>query len=408
MSKVCFYFQLHQPYRLKPYSIFDLKDEHEGYFDSEDQSSNKAIFEKVSSKSYLPMLSLLLHLAKTVPEFVFSLSCSGIFLEQAEHYKPEIIHLIQQLVETGKVELLSETYYHSLASLFSEAEFKKQVEQHAVLLDRLFSYTPTVFRNTELIFSNYIAWQVAQLGFTGILTEGVDRHLHGRSRSQIYRSHTDFPIPVLLKHAQLSDDIAFRFSNRDWHEYPLTADKYSYWLDTFLPGDLVNLFMDFETFGEHQWEATGIFNFFDHMVKQVAQHPKHNFVTPSQAIAELADEDGKIQLDTLPVYDVDEPISWADIDRDLTAWRGNPLQYDTLRLIYSLEDKVIATQNEALIDDWRKLQTSDHFYYMCVKWSADGDVHKYFSPYDSPFEAYNRYSTVVTDLQNRLMKMGRN
>lgn len=399
MAKLCLYFQLHQPYRLRPYSIFNLNTEADYFATSKHDDDNRKIFHKVAHKSYLPMLQLLLDLTKRHPELHFAMSCSGVFLEQAEEYEPKVIELIQKLVETDQVELLAETYYHSLASLYSPEEFREQVDLHADYLAELFDYEPTVFRNTELIYSNDVAAQVQELGFVGMLTEAVDRYLHGRHRTQVFRSHTEQALPLLLKHAQLSDDIAFRFSDKNWQEHPLTSEKYVHWLNTYYPDEYINLFMDFETFGEHQWHDTGIFNFFRHMVEK-SLHQGHEFVLPSTVLTPYHEHPKT--MDTLEVYDVPEPISWADVDRDLTAWRGNTLQNDTLRLIYSLEEEVRKAENDALIDYWRRLQTSDHFYYMCVKWSADGDVHKYFSPYDSPFEAYNRYTTVLTDFRDRL------
>jgi len=397
MARICFYFQLHQPYRLRDYTVFDLGQK-SSYFEEADTDLNRQIFRKVAHKSYLPMLGLLLELTKTHPEFVFSLSCSGIFLEQAQSYEPGVIALLQDLVETGQVELLAETYYHSLASLYSPAEFRSQVLQHERLVETLFGIKPSIFRNTELIYSNQIATLVTEMGYEAMLTEAVDRCLHGRSRTQVFSSSRPANLPLLLKHAQLSDDIAFRFSNKQWEEHPLTAEKYVHWVDSYWENDLLNLFMDFETFGEHQWSDTGIFDFFRHMVSKHLEN-KNSFVRPSDVIENLE------LYAELPVYDVPDPISWADIDRDLTAWRGNTLQDDSLRLIYSLEEKILSTQDEALITDWRRLQTSDHFYYMCVKWAADGDVHKYFSPYDSPFAAYNRFTTIVADLQDRLAEV---
>lgn len=399
MAKLCLYFQLHQPYRLRPYSVFHLNTKADYFAVSQRDDDNRKIFHKVAQKSYLPMLELLLELTQQFPSFHFAMSCSGVFLEQAEAYEPRVIELIQQLVETDQVELLAETYYHSLASLYSPKEFREQVGLHLDYLEKLFDYSPTVFRNTELIYSNEVAAQVEEMGFVGMLTEAVDRYLHGRHRTQVFRSNTTPTFPLMLKHAQLSDDIAFRFSDKNWEEHPLTAEKYVQWLDTYYPDEYINLFMDFETFGEHQWQDTGIFEFFRHMVEKSLQRV-HEFVLPSTVLTPY--QENPKMLRALEAYDVPDPISWADVDRDLTAWRGNSLQDDTLRLIYSLEKEVRKTQDQALIDYWRRLQTSDHFYYMCVKWSADGDVHKYFSPYDSPFDAYNRYATVLTDFRDRL------
>lgn len=396
MPKLCLYLQLHQPYRLTDFSIFDLSSDH-SYFESEN-NQNEIIFKKVAAKSYLPMLSLLLKLCQRHPTFVFSLSCSGVFLEQAQAYQPEVITLLQLLAETGQVEFLAETYHHSLASLYSPLEFIRQVNEHHTLITSLFMQTPTVFRNTELIYSNAVAEQVSQLGFTAMLTEAVPRYLGDRHKTQLFRSKTATPLPLLLKHAELSDDVAFRFSDANWSHYPLHADTYLHWLSNYGRDELVNLFMDFETFGEHQWEETGIFDFFETIIGEVTTQPSSTFITPSMAVGSLHSS----HVEKLPVYDVPEPISWADVNRDLTAWIENAYQQDTLAKIYSLEQQVVASKNKALLKDWRRLQTSDHFYYMCTKWAADGDVHAYFSPYRDPHEAYRQYSTVLADIMGRV------
>lgn len=405
MPKICMYLQLHQPYRLADYSVFDLglQQEHGKTYFRDESDHNREIFLKVANKSYRPMLSLLLRLVHEEPEFRFALSCSGVFLDQAMEFAPDVIHLLQELARTDQVEFLAETHYHSLAALYSEQEFRHQVQKHERLVYELFGRRPVIFRNTELIYNNYIAWQVMQLGYEGILTEAVDRHLHGRSRTQLYASNTgDKKIPVMLKHAQLSDDIAFRFSDKNWLQHPLHADTYLEWLSDYWEHEVVNLFMDFETFGEHQWEDTGIFSFFEHMVKGFLHHHRarewSSFITPSMEL-----RPAKKNVHDLPIYHVEQPISWADVNRDLSAWRDNSLQWDTLRKIYTLEQQILATNDDSLIEDWRRLQTSDHFYYMCIKWSADGDVHAYFSPYDDPHDAYTRYATVVADLQGRLL-----
>ncbi len=406
MPQVCFYFQLHQPYRLEPFEVFDVGSDID-YF-GERTDHNKLIFKKVANKSYIPMLSLLLDLINMDYGLRITLSASGVFLEQAKKFEPRVISLLKKLAETGQVEFLAETYYHSLASLYSPSEFQAQVDLQMKLLKELFNVTPTVFRNTELIYSNKVADLVYQSGFKGILTEAVDRYLGNRNRTQVFQSYTKNPLPLLLKHAPLSDDIAFRFSDKNWSMFPLHAEKYVDWLHDYYNEDIINLFMDFETFGEHQWEDTGIFDFFSEVVSQLSRSDNVVFTTPSQLIDQVK------EVEQLPVYDVPQPISWADIDRDLTAWTGNQLQQDTLRLIYSLEDKIRTTHppkelrsfsragSSSLIDTWRKLQTSDHFYYMCTKWAADGDVHAYFSPYDSPWEAYNRYTAVLADFIGKI------
>lgn len=427
MPELCLYFQLHQPYRLGDFDTFQLGS-HDNYF-ADKSNSNYQIFQKVANKSYRPMLQLLLHLSKSYPDFRFALSASGLFLRQAEEYAPDIIKLIRKLLKTGKLELLAETYYHSLSSLFSQKEFKKQVSMHLALLERLFDYVPVVFRNTELVYSNHIAWQVQNMGFMGILTEAVPRYLHGREKTKIYRSKSEPGLPILLKHAEFSDDIAFRFSDKNWKEFPLEAEKYLYWLSQYGGTDVINLFMDFETFGEHQWEETGIFSFFEKLVAEVVHRPSYSFVSPSekllsvgqplrkgfrtvlekrrQLIHQAAERHEKVDgsIEELPIYDVPEPISWADVDRDLTAWLDNDLQQDVIRILYELEPLVLQSKDEQLIDDWRSLQCSDHLYYMCTKWAADGDVHAYFSPYDSPLEAYRKYAIVLSDLRFRVQKV---
>lgn len=392
MPQICFYFQLHQPYRLGDFNVFDLENGVD-YFSGD----NKKIFEKVTQKSYQPMLTLLLDLIKRHQEFRFALSCSGMFIEQALKYEPQIIELIQKLVKTGRVEILAETYHHSLASLYSETEFEFQVKQHDEVVKKLFNYQPTIFRNTELIYSNYIAYQVERLGYQGMLTEAVDRYLDGKDRTKAYLSRTDKPLPLMLKHAFLSDDIAFRFSDRNWPEHPLTVEKYIKWVEIYPEDHSINLFMDFETFGEHQWEDTGIFLFFEKFIEEFSQKSYNKFVTPGEEISSL-------DLTTLDTYDVPDPISWADVDRDLTAWVDNDLQQDCINKIYELEPVVLRINNKELTKQWRRLQTSDNFYYMCTKWSNDGDVHSYFSPFDSPLEAYRRYSIVLADLVIKIDK----
>lgn len=398
MPQVCFYFQLHQPYRLANYSVFDVGSNKPDYFHKGRVNENRKIFRKVAQKSYLPMLKLLLKLIKKHPQFNFSISASGVFLEQAKLYSPEVLSLLKQLAKTHRVEFLAETYYHSLSSLYSEQEFKDQVSKHHQLIKTLFNQHPIVFRNTELIYSNYIAWQVARLGYVGMLTEGVGRYLGGRRRTQVFKSYNDSPFPIMLKQAELSDDIAFRFSDRNWHCYPLSVDRYLDWMSVYSDNELINLFMDFETFGEHQWEDTGIFEFFENFVAEFLSKSWNKFVLPGPTLTKA-----QKKIDQLETYDVPDPISWADVDRDLTAWIDNPLQQDSLRQLYKLEEVVKAKANPKIINDWRYLQTSDHFYYMCTKWSADGDVHAYFSPYEDPFEAYQRYSIVLSDLKERLL-----
>lgn len=404
MPKVCFYFLLHQPYRITDVSVLDLGSERD-YFWRDHYNQNQEVFLKVADKSYRPMLGLLLDLVRKYPNFKFAFSTSGVFLEQAQLWAPDILKLLKRLCKyRDQVEILGENYYHSLASLYSPTEFVRQVIKYEALIHDLFKIEPQVFRNTEMIYSDEIAKQVAALGYAGMLTEAVDRYLLGRSKTAVYRSNSNPTLALLLKHAQLSDDIAFRFSQKSWESWPLTADKYLTWLNTYAPTDNIGLFMDFETFGEHQWADTGIFDFFKELINLGAKKRQLYFINPrDELVPRLSQKKRQSWLNKLPIYQVNEPISWADVDRDLSAWRSNVLQADTLKHIYDLEKKVIAKGDEKLLLDWRKLQTSDHFYYMCTKYFADGDVHAYFSAYNSPLEAYRRFCIVLADLQERCL-----
>lgn len=397
MASVCFYFQVHQPMRLKRYRVFDIGHDHD-YFTEHvhDKINNEKILHKVAHKGYLPTNAILLDLLKKHPQFRISFSLSGIFLEQLEMYAPHVLESFQALVKTGQVELLGETYYHSLSFLYSKDEFKRQVKMHSKKIRELFKVTPKVFRNTELIYNNDVAKAAEELGFKGIIAEGVDRILGWRTPNFVYKSAETQNLRLLLKNYRLSDDIAFRFSSKAWSEYPLTAPKFGKWVsDVNGNGNIINLFMDYETFGEHQWADTGIFEFLKHLPGEILKHPDNNFVTPSEAIQRYD-----------PVAEISIPyfISWADTERDLSAWLSNAMQHDAIQKVYSLEKKVLATKDEKLISDWRRLQTSDHYYYMCTKWWADGDVHKYFSPYDSPYDAFITCMNVLQDLELRIGK----
>jgi len=382
--------------RLRRYGIFDIgKDSN--YFDEESKSNlnNKFIIEKVSKKCYLPTNQVLLDLIKKHPEFKVSFSLSGVFIEQLEKYAPETLDSFKRLVDTGNVELLSETYYHTLSFLYSKKEFKEQVLLHKDKINQVFGVTPSVFRNTELIYNNDVVKEVEEMGFKGILAEGVDRILGWRNSNFIYKPEGTEKIKLLLKNYRLSDDIAFRFSSKDWSEYPLTAEKFSNWVnDVNGNGEVINLFMDYETFGEHQWEDTGIFNFLRHLPEEVYKNKDNDFVTVSEAIDRYEPKD---------TLDVPHYISWADVERNLSAWLENDMQRDAAKKLYELESKVFSSGNNKIIEDWRRLQTSDHFYYMCTKWWNDGDVHKYFNPYESPYDAFITFINVLNDLKLRLI-----
>lgn len=388
MVGVCFYFQIHQPFRLREnYSFFDIGVNH--FY--EDAEKNAMICRKVSQKSYLPANRIILELIRRFEgKFRVAFSISGVALEQFELYMPEVISSFQELAKTGCVEFLCETYYHSLAFLFSKKEFKEQVLLHKKKIEQLFGKKPVTFRNTELIYSNELASFIEKMGFKTIIAEGADQILGWRSPNFLYRPINSYKINLLLKNYRLSDDIAFRFSNREWSEWPLTAEKYSVWLHSLAgQAEIINLFMDYETFGEHHWEDTGIFNFLFKLPEEILKHPDFIFVTPSE-----------VEKYFTPVSKIDAPyyISWADLERDLTAWMGNPIQNEALRFVYSLEKDLNKLKDPELYHVWRKLQTSDHFYYMCTKWFSDGDVHKYFNPYKSPFDAYIIYTNVLNDL----------
>ena len=374
---------------MRPVRFFDVGS-HPEYFDT---VKNRAICEKVATKCYLPANALMLELLTAYPgQFKVAYSISGVALEQFKEYAPAVLESFQQLVTTGDVELICETYYHSLASLQDPLEFKQQISLQQKTLKKYFNCKPTTFRNTELIYSNSIATQVESLGFKAMLTEGVDRILGWRSPNYVYAPKDGAGMKVLLKNYKLSDDIAFRFSQSSWESYPLTAEKFAKWIHQS-SGDTINLFMDYETIGEHQWESTGIFEFFRALPEAILANPSFSFATPSQVAARNS------AVDSL---DIPKPISWADTERDTSAWLGNPMQDGAITWLYSFDAQLKAARNPALLHSWRKLQTSDHFYYMCTKWWADGDVHKYFSVYDTPHESYVLMNNILTDLAIRL------
>lgn len=396
MPSVNFYFQVHQPYRIKRYSFFK-NGSSEDYFDEE---KNSQVLKKVAQKCYLPANNLMLELIKKFEgRFRIAYSISGVAVEQMERYEPMALDSFKKLADTGCVEFLGETYYHSLSSIYDEEEFAHQVQMHSALIKKLFGQTPKVFRNTELIYNDHIGYLAGKLGFSAAIAEGADDILGWRSPNFVYSVNGHPEIKLLLKNYRLSDDIAFRFSNRGWNEFPLTADKFAGWVHRVSGnGEVVNLFMDYETFGEHQWESTGIFEFMRHLPEQILNHPDWHFCTPSEAI------DRYQSVASIPFGRL---TSWADVDRDLTAWRGNKMQESALSKIYSLGDKVRALGDEDLIKEWRMLLTSDHFYYMCTKWFADGDVHAYFSPFESPYDAFIHYMNVMRDFSKKINALDR-
>jgi alpha-amylase len=392
MPSVCFYFQVHQPVRLRHYTVFDQSD---NYFDD---YKNATICRKVANKCYLPANRLLLDLIRQFKgRFRIAYSVTGILLEQLQQYSPEVMSTFDALARTGCVEFLAETYYHSLSFLYSRDEFIEQIQKHIEVIHYFFDQRPRVFRNTELIYNNDLAALIESMDqFDAILTEGADHILGFRSPNFLYQPKDSHTLKLLLKNYSLSDDIAFRFSNRDWSQWPLTADKFAQWISNVNGnGNVVNLFMDYETLGEHQWEDTGIFNFMRHLPEEILKHPDNNFKTPSEVVQSYN------SVDTL---DVPHIISWADTERDLSAWLGNAMQSNAIHELYRLEKRIKATGDERLIMDWRKLQVSDHFYYMCTKYFSDGDVHKYFNPYDSPYDSYINFMNVLDRLQRRCLE----
>jgi alpha-amylase len=390
---IVLYLHVHQPFRIRHYTIFDSGTDHE-YFETpyDERTSNERIVHKVAEKSYIPTNKKLLEMLERHPEFKLSMSITGTVLEQLEKWAPGALKSFQELVATGRVEIVAETYHHSLAFFYSLAEFEMQVKMHREKVQELFGQTPQVFRNTELSYNNDLAYWADRAGYKAILAEGWDPVLGWRSPNFVYRPTYTNNIRLLMKNYKLSDDIAFRFSDRNWSEWPLTADKYVNWLESSGDATNFNLFMDYETFGEHQWDDTGIFDFLGHLPQEWLKNPDHTFMTVSEA----ADS-----FQAVDHVDVPETTTWADTERDLSAWLGNPMQQQAIHALYELQTPIIQSRDLRLIEDWRRLQTSDHFYYMCTKWFSDGDIHAYFSPYESPYEAYTNFMNSWHDLRLR-------
>ncbi len=389
MSSICMYFQVHQPHRLDKYSFFDMGSG-KPYFS---ESRNREIFERVARKCYYPTNNLIENLIRrTDGKFRVSYSITGTFIEQCLKYDPGVLESFRNLFDTGCVDILDETYYHSLAFLVSPREFREQVAAHRDLIYEHFGHKPRVFRNTEAMYSNDLAKEVERMGYDAVLAEGWDYYLGWRSPNYVYRPAGCERLKLLMRNYKLSDDVSFRFSTSGWKEYPLTADKYAYWLSRN-EGQIINLFMDYETFGEHQWESTGIFKFLEHLPIEVAKYPHLDFMTTTEVADAYA-----------PVAEIDVPYlsSWADVDRDLTAWLGNEMQQDAFHKVKELEDAIRNSGDEELLSIWRGLQTSDHFYYMCTKWFADGDIHKYFNSYENPYDAFTNFMNVLSDFQDRI------
>ncbi len=383
MTDICLYGQVHQPYRLRRYGLFDIGSG-AGYFDDD---LNAHVVRRVADKCYLPAARRLTRLVEeTGGAFRLALSLSGTLLEQLERWAPHALEAFQALVATGRVELLGETYYHSLSALRDPAEFDDQVRAHRRALARHFDTVPRVFRNTELIYWDALAPRIAALGFTGALMEGADQVLGWRSPNMVYGAAEAPDLRLLPRNYRLSDDIGFRFSNRAWSEWPLRAERHAEWLRE-AGGDSIHLFLDFETFGEHHWEESGIFAFLERWPQECLDRGLR-FATPSELT-------GRAPVAPLAVR---RPTSWADTERDVSAWLGNPLQDAAHDRLYALRGAALAAGGDALAA-WRRLTTSDHVYYMCTKWFADGDVHTYFSPFETPYDAFIAYMNVLGDLE---------
>ncbi len=391
MKTICLYFQIHQPFRYKRYRFFNIGNDHYYY----DDYMNESIMRKVADKCYLPANKVILDIIKKYgSQFKVAFSLTGIVLDQFELYAPEVLESFRKLAKTGSVEFLAETYSHSLVALKDSEEFKKQVKEQTAKIKQYFNQEPKIFRNTELIYSDDIGARVYDMGFKGMLTEGAKHILGWKSPNYLYHNAINPRLKVLLKNFKLSDDIAFRFSDSGWPDYPLTTEKFVGWIKNLdKKEETINLFMDYETFGEHQWKETGIFDFLNTLPDTIFKQTDFTFSTPSEIVD---------KLQPVAAVNVPNPISWADEERDLTAWLGNELQTDAFNKLYSLTERLNKCEDPEICKDWRYLQASDHFYYMSTKFFSDGEVHAYFNPYDSPYDAYINYMNILSDFILRL------
>ena len=391
IKSICLFFQVHQPFRHRRYRFFDIGNDHYYY----DDYANETIMRKIADKSYLPTNKLLLKMLKNLNgKFKVAFSITGVALEQFELYAPEVIDSFRELAKTGYVEFLSETYSHSLSSLKNKAVFEEQVKLHDQKIFELFGQKPQIFRNTEMIYSDDIGAQIYQMGYKGILTEGARHILGWKSPNFLYVNAQNPRLKVLMRNFKLSDDISFRFSNTNWSEFPLTAEKFIGWLKKLDPKEeVVNLFLSYESFGERQPKESGIFSFLEHLVQQVIKEQFLKFSTPTEMIE---------QLQPVSVVSVPHPISWADEERDLTAWLGNEMQKEAFEKLYAVSQRMAVCTNPELKKDWNYLQVSDHFYYMSTKFFSSGEAHIYINPFDSPYEAFINYMNVLSDFKMRL------
>ncbi len=391
MKTICFYFQLHQPFRFRKYRFFDIGENHQYYNDY----LNKEIMQKVARKSYLPANELMLRLIeKNKGKFKIAYSITGTAIEQFEKYAPEVIESFKKLADTNCIEFLSETYYHTLASLTSDKDFEEQLQMHSNKIQELFGLKPQIFRNTELIYNDKIAEKVYNMGFKALVTEGTKQLLGWRSPNSLYYYGKNPELKILLRNYELSDDIAFRFCNQNKKEARLSVPKYINKLKKTNQDDkLINIFIDYETIGEHLPKETGIFDFMEELSAEIIKSPDLKFNLPAEIIKEH-----KAVAD----FNSSHTISWADQEKDITAWLGNEMQKEAFEKLYELSNKVKKITNLEILTDWRNLQTSDHFYYMSTKIQADGSVHEYFSPFSSPYQAFINYMNILNDFEIRI------
>lgn len=391
MKSVCLFFQVHQPLRHRRYRFFDIGNDHYYY----DDYANETVIRRLSDRCYLPANDLLLKLAdKLEGRFKVAFSISGLTLEQFEIYAPEVIESFQKLAKTGCVEFLSETYSHSLSSLSGKEVFQNQVKLHNQRINELFGQEPRIFRNTEMIYSDEIGLRVSEMGFQGMLAEGAKHILGWKSPNFLYVNALNPRLKILFRNFKLSDDISFRFSNNNWSEYPLTADKYIRWLENIdHREEIINLFLNYESIGDRQTKETGIFEFLDDLAVKIVSNDKLRFATPSEAIEELQ---------PVSTVNVSHPVSWADEERDVTAWLGNEMQKEAFNKLYSLGKQMERCFNTKLKKDWNYLQVSDHFNYMSTKFHSHGHTHTPVNPFDSPYEAFINYMNVLSDFKIRL------
>ncbi len=405
MPDICIYFQVHQPFRLKWFWAHEARiktekakeDLHDLYFDNR---LNGQIFEKVAEKCYFPTNNVILNLIDQFKsenrKFKLSYSLTGTFIEQCERWNPDLLDTFRDMQKTGCVEFLGETYYHSLASLFEDkCEFIEEIKMHTRLMNDVLGIKPQIFRNTELLYNNETAKEAKNLGFKAMLGEGIEWVLDDwKSPNYVYESPDK--MKILLRNYKLSDDIGYRFSAKWWSEHPLTADKYASWLSK-TPGDMINLFMDYETFGEHQWSDTGIFEFLKNFPHEVLKYENLNFKTPSEIINKFK-----------PVGELDIPwfktFSWADLERDTSAWIGDYNQKMCFNEVQHLGWLISKSKNPEFKRIWRYLLTSDHFHYMSTKGLGDGSVHEYFSHHGNPYDAAINYFAVLSDLKEKVMR----